>query len=123
MIKKITSDDGSIRVEVHSSIGCLATDRGKKLQEEILSAVEKYDEEVRKEAVKNMNKIAGELVQECHQPLGTTSVLAANPEYTEQVFQAALEIAFSSDRKGPGRNPEEFRAAVNARIKQGLLGS
>ena len=73
--------------------------------------------------MKNAEGIAAAMVQECRQPLGTTSVLAARPEYTEQAFQAALELAFESGRKGYEWEPAEFREAANARVKNGHLGT
>ena len=65
----------------------------------------------------NAKDYAAELLRECRQPLGTSSLLAASPDYTAEVFRAAIEIAYELGVEGVEGaelpEPERFRTAVN----------
>jgi hypothetical protein len=68
--------------------------------------------------MKNAAEIAKELLDECRNPLHTKSIFAVHPDYTEKVFQAALELAFAAGAKGGVCEPEAFRKAANGRAQE-----
>jgi len=60
---------------------------------------------------------AAELLEECRHPLGSSSILAASPDYTAAVFRAALELAYELGEEGAKLpEPRKFREGVSRLI-------